>query len=393
MRKTAAVVLAGGSGSRMKAGINKVLLPLAGIPVLIRSMLAFNHLVDEMIVVCRPEESERILRLAEKYAFTFPFRLIPGGKTRQDSVRNGLLALSCEPDDLILIHDGARCMVDPELIGRVLGSCRENGTGIPGVPVTSTYKTCDSGGNVIRTVPRDQLYEIQTPQGFTAELITRVSERAALEQVEGTDDASLLEYYGLPVRIVPGSPDNIKLTSPDDLKKAIMILEGEKESMMRVGMGYDVHQLVEGRKLILCGEEILFEKGLLGHSDADVALHALMDAMLGACAMGDIGSHFPDTDPRYRGISSMVLLNQTLSLLKRGGFRVSNVDLTIVAQKPKLLPHIPVMIRNVADALELPENRVSIKATTTERLGFEGRMEGISAYAVCMITEERTVEG
>ena len=194
----------------------------------------------------------------------------------------------------------------------------------------------------------------------------------------------MLEHYGLPVKLVDGDESNLKITTPSDIRKAVSILKGAV-STMRVGMGYDVHRLVDNRDLILCGVSVPYGKGLLGHSDADVALHALMDAMLGACALGDIGKHFPDTDQSYEGISSITLLQQTAGILSENHYHVNNVDITIVAQQPKLQPFIPYMAENVAKALSLPEGSVSIKATTTEKLGFEGRMEGISAYAVCTV--------
>ena len=194
----------------------------------------------------------------------------------------------------------------------------------------------------------------------------------------------LMEHYGHAVRIVPGSKANLKLTTPEDLLTAGLLLKGGRSSV-RVGMGYDVHRLMEGRRLVLCGVEIPWSLGLLGHSDADVALHALMDAMLGACGLGDIGRHFPDTDDRFKGISSLLLLKETDRLMKEAGFSLVNADITIVAQKPKLLPYIPQMVRTVAEALGKEDAAVNIKATTTEKLGFEGREEGISAYAVCMV--------
>jgi 2-C-methyl-D-erythritol 4-phosphate cytidylyltransferase/2-C-methyl-D-erythritol 2,4-cyclodiphosphate synthase len=266
----------------------------------------------------------------------------------------------------------------------VIASVRETGSGVPGIPVSSTYKVCDAAGLVLQTPDRASLFEVQTPQGFIAQDLLRVSLKAAEEGFEGTDDASLMEHYGLPVRIVPGSKSNLKLTTPDDLAAAQLILKGGLPSM-RVGMGYDVHRLVEGRKLVLCGVEIPWDLGLLGHSDADVALHALMDAMLGACGLGDIGRHFPDTDDRFKGISSLLLLQETNRLVREAGFSISNVDVTIVAQRPKLMPYIPQMVRTVADALQIEESAVNIKATTTEKLGFEGRGEGISASAVCLV--------
>ena len=229
---------------------------------------------------------------------------------------------------------------------------------------------------------------VQTPQGFRFGDLLAAEEKALQEGFTGTDDASLMERYGYPVFLTPGSRRNLKLTSPEDCMIAEAFLADEESPSfpaLRIGQGYDVHRLVPDRKLILCGVEIPHTLGLLGHSDADVALHALMDAMLGAAALGDIGKHFPDTDPRYSGISSMLLLEHTVALLRDKGFRLANADITIVAQRPKLLPFIPAMRDNVARVCGLPRDRVSVKATTTEKLGFEGRMEGISAQAVCLL--------
>ena len=379
------LILAAGKGSRMNASVNKVLIPIYGKTVLARSVAAFSSFADEMIIVCRPEEQTYISDEINNENFPFPVRYVSGGSTRQQSVRNGVSVLSPGPGDIILIHDAARCLVDQELIRRVIDSVTAYGTGIPGLPVTSTYKICDNNSFVISTPDRNSLYEIQTPQGVTAEIYIPLALKAASEGLDFTDDAGLLEHYHIPVKIVHGSPDNIKLTRPEDLAKAKAVLEGDSV-FMRIGMGYDVHRLVKGRKLILCGVDIPFESGLLGHSDADVALHALMDAMLGACALGDIGKHFPDTDDSFRGISSLVLLKETSRIIKKAGYYPVNIDITIVAQKPKLLPYIPQMTENIASVLDLAVSAVNVKATTTETLGFEGRMEGISAYAVCTVT-------
>ena len=380
------IMLAGGRGTRMKASSNKVLLSLCGKTVIRRSVEAFIPFADEMVIVSRPEEQTAIqndIRLLAPFAVHYA----PGGMTRQDSVLNGLNVISPAPDDLILIHDAARCLVDKELIMRVIRSAEEYGSGIPGVPVTSTCKICDNSCFVVNTPDRSSLYEIQTPQGFKAEKIISAARKASEDHYLCTDDAGLLEHYHIPVRVVTGSSANFKMTEPGDLSRARSLLKGD-ESVMRIGMGYDVHRLIPGRKLILCGIEIPYDFGLLGHSDADVAIHALMDAMLGACALGDIGSHFPDTNERYHGISSLLLLKETSAILSDAGWEVNNADVTIVAQKPKLLSFIPLMTASIASALGLPDNRVSVKATTTEKLGFEGRMEGISAYAVCSVTEK-----
>ena len=232
---------------------------------------------------------------------------------------------------------------------------------------------------------------MQTPQGALFFSLLRAYEICEKEGVSATDDAFVLAHAGFPVYLTPGSRFNLKLTTKEDLAMAEAILQTRASERnpeippLRVGQGYDVHQLCEGRKLILCGVEVPWEKGLLGHSDADVALHALMDALLGAAGLGDIGRHFPDTDEQYRGIDSMLLLREVMKRLKEAGFRPINADVTIVAQRPKLAPFIPRMAENLADALELPLSCINVKATTTEKLGFEGRMEGISAQAVCLI--------
>ena len=371
---TYVIMLAGGRGERMKSSVNKVLMPLCGKTVIIRSLTAFVPYADEIIIAARPEDQPLILSEIENSGLSFPFRFAEGGFTRQKSVLNCLRSISPDPEDIILIHDAARCMVSSDLIERIIQSVRDCGTGIPGIPASSTYKVCNQDSLVVSTPDRSCLYEIQTPQGFTAGRIIPFSLKAEAHHIDCTDDAGVLEYYHVPVKVVCGDSANLKLTEPGDLIRAKAMLEGVNSSM-RIGMGYDVHRLVPDRKLILCGVEIPFELGLLGHSDADVAVHALMDAMFGACALGDIGSHFPD----------IALLQETAAVLKRYGYSLWNADITIAAQKPKILPYIDRMRGNISSALGVSPDRISIKATTTEKLGFEGRMEGISSYAVCTV--------
>lgn len=378
------VLLAGGSGTRMKSAVNKALIPLCGKTVVRRSAEAFSPMTDEMVVVCHADVQPDIMREINAQPLPFPVRFTAGGETRQQSVLRGLLALDIQEGDMVLVHDVARCLVTPGVIGRVISSVKEYGSGVPAVPVSSTYKICDDEGIVLHTPERKHLFEIQTPQGFRAAELLAALRKAAEDGFEGTDDASVMEHYGYTVRTVSGEKSNLKLTTQEDLAAAKNYLTGVPKQM-RIGMGYDVHRLVEGRGLFLCGVEIPWDLGLLGHSDADVALHALMDAMLGACGLRDIGYHFPDTDGRYKGISSLRLLSETRRIIGEAGFSVVNADVTIVAQRPKLLPYIPQMITTVAKALGIRDSAVSIKATTTEKLGFEGREEGISAYAVCMV--------
>ena len=257
------------------------------------------------------------------------------------------------------------------------------------VALKDTVKRVDDGGVVVDTPPRDRLRAVQTPQTFEAGLIRRAHAAYALGE-RATDDAALAERMGIAVRLTEGDVENIKLTTPEDLllaREVILKREGKKEEkpMMRIGHGYDVHRLVEDRKLILCGVEIPYTLGLLGHSDADVALHALMDALLGAAALGDIGRHFPDTDPAYKGADSGRLLDHVVALLEEKGYTVGNVDVTIICQRPKLKDYIEQMRENVARHLKVDVDCVNIKATTTEKLGFEGEGLGISSHAVACI--------
>ena len=382
------ILLAGGSGARMGAGKNKVLLELRGEPVICRAARAFAGLADGMVLVAREEDRSALeTALRASHAFPGDLRVVSGGATRQDSVWNGLQALPHDADK-VLIHDGARCLVDEATIRACMEAVDRCGTGVAAVPAVDTIKQVDDNWLVTGTPERSALRAVQTPQAFAVDLIRKAHLAAQEEAFQGTDDASLVERLGIPVQLTPGSRRNIKLTTPEDIAMAeAMLNDSPALPNLRVGQGYDVHRLVEGRDLILCGVNVPHTLGLLGHSDADVALHALMDAMLGAMALGDIGKHFPDTDQRYKGISSMKLLEHVVALLAEKRCRVTNADVTIVAQKPKLLPHIPQMRQNVADALGLPLNRVNVKATTTERLAFEGREEGISAQAVCMVQE------
>ena len=276
-----------------------------------------------------------------------------------------------------------------DVIARTLESAQKFGSGVAAVALKDTVKRVDDGGVVVDTPPRDWLRAVQTPQTFEAGLIRKAHAAFALGE-RATDDAALAERMGVAVHLTEGDVENIKLTTPEDMllaRQVILKREGKKEEkpMMRVGHGYDVHRLVEERKLILCGVEIPYALGLLGHSDADVALHALMDALLGAAALGDIGRHFPDTDPAYKGADSGKLLDHVVALLEEKGYAVGNVDVTIICQRPKLKDYIEQMRENVARHLKVDVDCVNIKATTTEKLGFEGEGLGISSHAVACI--------
>ena len=369
-----AVILCGGSGTRMGAKQNKTLLPVDGVPAVVKCVRAFAPLVTSIVLVVRAGEEDAFRQALENAGESVPF-IVPGGTDRQASALCGLKALPNDAD-IALIHDGARPFVTRDVIERVLAGVKENGSGVAAVPARDTIKRASPDGLVLETPDRASLYQVQTPQGFFVKDLLLAHGRV---QKRCTDDAALMEAAGFPVRLVMGSYDNIKLTSPEDLKMTGNL------SLPRIGHGYDAHRLTEGRALVLCGVTVPYEKGLLGHSDADAALHALTDALLGAAAMGDIGKLFPDSDEKYRGISSLLLLGEVKKRLDEKGFRVGNADVTILAQAPKLAPYIPQMRENVADVLGIPLDRVSVKATTTEKMGFEGRGEGISAHAVALL--------
>jgi len=385
------ILLAAGSGKRMQSDENKVFLPIDGLPVLCRSVTAFQGLCDTLVLVIKPEEEQRVKELLaahglDKAVSAFAY----GGEERQDSVSNGLHCLTND-ESIVLIHDAARPLITQEVMERVIASAHEHGTGVAAVPVKDTIKQVDGEDRVINTPDRACLRAVQTPQGFTKSILLKAHAQAKETGFKATDDAALAEALGIPVQLTQGSYDNLKITTPEDIAQAEAVLRrvnGGGSIAMRIGQGYDVHQLVHGRKLILCGIEIPHETGLLGHSDADVALHALSDALLGAAALGDIGKHFPDSDLRYKGISSLLLLEHVMKLLHEKGYSVVNVDVTIVAQRPKLAPYIEAMRENVAKALKTPMDAVSVKATTTEHLGFEGEEKGISAQAVCLIEKK-----
>lgn len=367
-----AIIVAAGASRRM--GFDKLSYRLPdGRTVLETScaLFAAHPAVDELVLVAggnRPQ-CEAIAAACPK-----PCTVVQGGATRADSVRSGLAAAKGQ---LVAIHDAARPFSSAEIITAALQAAAESGAAAPAVPVKDTIKIADQDGKVVATPDRAMLYAVQTPQCFDRALYLQ-----ALEAVSGekaslvTDDCSLFELAGLPVTLTAGDYANLKITTKEDL---------QKEKTMRIGHGYDVHRLVEDRKLILGGVEVPYEKGLLGHSDADVLLHAVMDAVLGAAALGDIGQHFPDTDPAYKGADSLALTREVAKIIAAHGYKVGNIDATILCQRPKLAPHIPAMRQNIADAFGLPLDAVSVKATTEEHLGFTGEGLGIAAHAVALI--------
>ncbi|MDW7710288.1 MAG: 2-C-methyl-D-erythritol 4-phosphate cytidylyltransferase [Deferrisomatales bacterium] len=394
-----AIVPAGGAGSRMGGGTPKQFLPLGGRPLLVRTLetlLSWPRFAGAVVVA--PEaEVPRTRGLLEGAGVAGVLRVVAGGATRQDSVRRGVEALAeAGPDDLVFVHDGVRPFPPVERFPDLAAAARPDGA-ILAVACRDTVKR-EENGSVAGTVDRAGLWQAQTPQVFPLAVLREALDRGAAEGRAGTDEASLAEALGRRPRLVPGDPRNLKVTCREDLELAEVLLsamggpEGKRRAGLRdarfhVGHGYDVHRLVAGRPLILGGVELPHERGLLGHSDADVLAHAVADACLGAAGLGDLGRHFPDTDPAWEGVSSLRLLEQVSLRVHARGLEICRVDATLVAQRPKVSRHVAAMEANLSGALGLPERGVTVKATTTEGLGFEGRQEGISAHAVALLGE------
>ena len=379
----AVIIAAAGRGRRMAQAKNKIFHELNGKAILQYSLELFSRIdiVSELIVVASIEEVFAVEKIIQSSGCAA--KVVVGGQERQDSIMNALVTIG-DSVKYVLVHDGARPFVDEASVLRLIDCMIEFNAAILAVPVKDTIKVVDANSLIVSTPERSALFAAQTPQGFARELLVNSYDNAHLNNYRGTDDASIVEYFGKTVCVVPGSYDNIKITTPEDITIGCELLRNRNRgsrdmSVSRVGFGYDVHQLVQGRDLVLGGLKINYKLGLLGHSDADVLLHAIMDALLGAAALGDIGKHFPDTDIKFKGASSIVLLQQVNELIKICGYSINNIDATVAAQKPKLAPFISAMRENIARICQIEVDAVNIKATTTERLGFIGREEGISA--------------
>ena len=381
------IVLAAGAGRRMAYKENKIFIPLGRYSIIQRTLQNVAKLegLKEIILVVADGEQDYMAEHIKVLELTVPIQIVLGGAERQDSVACGLKAFD-ESTDIVLVHDGARPLASTEMFSAVAEAANIYGAATVGVPATDTIKRVDAEHAVIETLKRSELYQIQTPQGFQKELFTEAHEKAHDSNYLGTDDVSLVEYLGKPVHIVEGDYCNIKVTTPNDIAVAKRYL-GIEDKRMRVGFGYDIHQLKAGRPCILGGVRIESELGPDGHSDADVLIHALMDAMLGAAGLRDIGYYFPPEDDQYKGISSMLLLEKVNSLLKERGLQAYNIDIMVISETPKLKPHIDMMKANLQSILEIPLDRISIKATTNEMLGAIGRREGIAAQAVVSVYE------
>jgi len=376
-----ALIVAGGSGQRFGAERPKQYLDLAGKPVLRRTVEAFlgHPEVTGVRVVIDPTWRDAYDVALSGLALPDP---VAGGASRQDSVRNGLEALAAGgAPDLVLIHDAARPLIDADTIAAVIAALDRMPGAIAAVPVADTLKR-GSAGAIADTVNRDGLWRAQTPQGFRFPDILEAHRAAA--GLSLTDDAAVAERAGLAVALVPSKEDNFKVTTPDDLSRANRAIMSSLWDV-RTGSGFDVHRFTDGDFVTLCGLRVPHSHGLEGHSDADVGLHALTDAILGALAAGDIGSHFPPTDPRWRGADSARFLRHAADLVAERGGVIAHADVTIICEQPKVGPHRAAMAERIAQILGVEAGRVSVKATTTEQLGFTGRREGIAAQAVATI--------
>ena len=377
--RIAAVIVAGGAGSRMGGLLPKQFMRLAGKTVLAHAYDTFDaHPAIETIVVVVPEGT-----IEKTRAEIDAERIAVAGRTRRDSVRSGLNALGQTDITHVLIHDAARPLIPRRVIDRVIAMLHEADAVIPGLPIVDTLAHgTEHLGDI---VPRGGLVRVQTPQGFKLDVL-RNAHRAWPENVDATDDAQMVRHLGVAVRLVQGNPMLEKITHPEDLIAA----ESRIAMDVRTAIGLDVHRLETGEDLWLCGILIPHAKGLSGHSDADVALHALTDALLGTIASGDIGTHFPPTDPQWKGANSARFLDHAAKLISERGGIIDFVDLTLMCEEPKIGPYRQSMVGRIAELLRIPPEHVSVKATTTERLGFTGRGEGIAAQAVATVRLPRS---
>jgi len=380
MTSCIALVVAAGRGIRLGAPLPKQYLPLAGEPLLRHTLraLASHPRISGVRAVIHPDDREQYETAARGLDLLPP---VPGGAQRQDSVRLGLESLTEIDPDVVAIHDGARPFIEAALIDRVLDAIEHAPGAIPALAVADTLKR-GRDGRIVETVDRSQLWRAQTPQAFRFREILAAHRAAA--GLELSDDAAVAERAGLAVSLVAGSESNLKVTAPDDLARAEGMLMARLGDI-RTGQGFDVHPLGPGDHVWLCGIKVPHERALIGHSDADVGLHAITDAILGALSAGDIGQHFPPSDPRWRGAASDQFLRHAAGLVAQRGGRIAHVDVTLICERPKVSPHRTAMVARIAEILGLAPDRVSVKATTTEKLGFTGREEGIAAQAIATI--------
>jgi 2-C-methyl-D-erythritol 4-phosphate cytidylyltransferase/2-C-methyl-D-erythritol 2,4-cyclodiphosphate synthase len=370
----AALIVAAGRGTRAGGELPKQWQPLAGARVIDWTLRAMAQVpaITRMVVVLHPGDMDRLTP-------TETMMLAEGGATRAASVRAGLAALKGTGATHVLIHDAARCTVPPRLVTKVIEALRGgNVAAAPALPVTDAlWRGAD--GMVVGTQDRAGLYRAQTPQGFALDAIIAAHEAFDTTDGDPADDVEVARAAGLDVAIVEGFEENMKITTPGDFARADRLLRGKMD--IRIGTGFDVHRFGAGDAVVLCGVAVPHDRGLQGHSDADVGMHALTDAIYGAMAEGDIGRHFPPSDPQWKGAASDIFLRHAVELAGEKGFRINNMDITLICERPKITPHASAMMARLAEITGVEATRISVKATTSERLGFTGREEGIAAQA------------
>lgn len=385
MTRVHTVIPAAGRGVRFGSQKNKIFRELNGRPIIEWTVDAFRMTVDNITVVAGADDIDQL----EKLVARGNVRVVLGGQTRQESVWNGLQTVEND-EAVVLVHDAARPLVSPDLIFRCIESAREFGSGVAAVKVVDALKSSrvtDDADTVINTdVDRSSIWAAQTPQAFTAGILRRAHQMAACDEFAGLDESSLVQRLpNTTVRLVPGDRRNLKITTEEDLAFASLIAPSSYGLENRIGIGYDIHRLVDGRPLWLGGVQIPSDIGLDGHSDADVILHAICDSLLGAAALPDIGHLFPNTDQEYLGVSSVKLLDRVRSLLQEHGWSVGNIDTMVIAERPKIAPFIEQMKLTISDVLLVSQNRISVKATTNEGIGSLGAGDGIACHASASI--------
>ncbi len=377
--ETLALIVAGGRGQRLGGDVPKQYRALAGRPVIAHTVARFadHAAVDHVQVVIHRDDAEMYVRATAAFALPRP---VMGGASRQASVCAGLEAWEGRGPDRVLIHDAVRPMASATLIGRVLAALDDASGAIAALPVTDTLKR-EADGRIAATVPRSGLWRAQTPQGFHFAQLLDAHRAAAGDDF--TDDAAVAEAAGIDIALVSGEADNLKITTADDLARAERLLSDPGD--IRVGSGFDVHRFGPGDHVMLCGGAIAHDHGLIGHSDADVGLHAATDAILGALSDGDIGAHFPSGDPQWKDAPSYAFLRFASERLAQRGGALLHLDVTLICQRPAIAPHRAAMVARLAELLTVPATRISVKATTTDGLGFAGRGEGIAGQAVATV--------
>ncbi|NLO73056.1 MAG: 2-C-methyl-D-erythritol 4-phosphate cytidylyltransferase [candidate division WS1 bacterium] len=383
--RAAGLIMAAGRGKRMGAALPKCFLPLAGAPLYAYSLRALAAVpeIGVAVLVIPPDCSRQVEEHLEGMELPWPVQVTIGGENRDDSVRAGLEALRTTSPEIVAIQDGARPFVTPQLITDTLRAAEKYAAAVAAVPLADTLKRAGEDLMISETVDRTSLWRAQTPQTFRYELIVQAHQRAEKENWPATDDAMLVERLGHKVQLVPAGEGNMKVTTPEDLERAERLLASR--GTMRIGQGYDLHRLERGRPLILGGVKILHDRGPVGHSDGDLVCHALGDALLGAAALGDVGVHFPDTDPAYAGADSAVLLSQVAEKVRTAGYRIVNCDLTVITEAPKLQPHVAAMRARLAEALGITPEQVSIKAKTDEGVGAIGQGQALACHAATLL--------